>query len=145
MLASEGAVLQVVAPRGGPVTPTNGKANGKAPADGRNGGSRKPLLADKTYLTADSVQFDAVMAADSLEPDPGVAVIVQEAFRHHKPIAAWGDGRDALVACGIPTEAPGVVVGERANDEFGAALVEAMGWHRFWERIPTVLAARVGI
>jgi catalase len=132
-LARHDAVLQVVAPRGGPVNVANGA---------RSGAARNPeiLLADKAYFHAQSVEFDAVIVAEGCAADPGIAVQVQEAFRHHKPIAAWGDGREALEAFGIPVDAAGVVVANRANDDLSTRFVEAMGWHRFWDRAPAALS-----
>ena len=38
----------------------------------------------------------------------------QEVYRHHKPIVAWGRGREVLAAFGIPLDANGVVV-DRAS------------------------------
>jgi catalase len=84
------------------------------------------------------VELDAVVIAPGCVPDPALAVQAQEAYRHHKPIAAWGDGVHVLDAFGIPASAPGVVTGASMNDDFTGALVEAMGWHRFWERGPSV-------
>jgi catalase len=129
-LTAASAVLQVVAPHGGPLDTAGGP-------NGRNG-ARATLLADKAYFHAQAVELDAVVIAPGCVPDPALAVQAQEAYRHHKPIAAWGDGVHVLDAFGIPASAPGVVTGASMNDDFTGALVEAMGWHRFWERGPSV-------
>jgi hypothetical protein len=60
--------------------------------------------------------------------DPRVALMLQEAHRHPKPIAAWGGGRDALAAAGVPP-APGITL----SDESGAAVTDVLsdlGRHR---------------
>jgi hypothetical protein len=41
-------------------------------------------------------------------------MIVQEAYRHHKTLAARGFGVDALTAAAIDVETAGVVTGGRA-------------------------------
>ena len=45
-----------------------------------------------------------------------------------------GSGVDALVAATVDVDAPGVVTGDRVVKAFAGALVEALGWHRHWER-----------
>jgi catalase len=123
-LEAEDAVLHVLAPHGGTIA---AKPRGSA------------LTVHKSLLTAQSVQYDAVVvadgpAADQFASDPFVGILLQEAYRHHKPIAAWGRGREVLAAFGIPLDANGVVVDERVDNGFGESLVESMGWHRHWER-----------
>jgi catalase len=62
-----------------------------------------------------------------------VVLLLQEAFRHGKAIAAWDAGTTALEAAGIPADVPGVVVASGAM----AALDDVMaglGRHRAWER-----------
>ena len=116
-LDAEDAVLQVIGPRGG----TIGKVE-----------------VHHTYHTCDSVMFDALVvdpsAAALLESELKVAVLVQDAFRHHKAVAAVGDGAEVLERAGVPEDAPGVVVGASAAKAFTASLVEAVGWHRHWDR-----------
>jgi len=123
-LGAEGANLYVVAPTGGTV-------------DGAGG----PLPVDRTVLTTQSVEYDALVVAggDSaavLGTDPYTAVNLGEAFRHHKVLAAWGEGQAVLEACGITDGTAGIVFGDAADDDFADRLVEAMGWHRHWERPP---------
>ena len=119
----EDAVLHVLAPHGGTI-------------EAKRGGA---LTVHKSLLTAQSVQYDAVVVADGpavdqFASDPFVGILLQEAYRHHKPIAAWGRGREVLTAFGIPLDANGIVVDECVDNGFGASLVESMGWHRHWER-----------
>jgi len=124
-LDDAGANLYVIAPRGGTVA-----------------GSSGPVPVDRTVLTTQSVEYDALVVAGgasaaAVGADPYTAVNLGEAFRHHKPVAAWGEGRAVLEACGIDAEAPGVVVGDNADAGFAGRLVEAMGLHRHWDRVPT--------
>ncbi len=91
-LVAEQAALYVIAPRGGAVT-------------GRDG----PVPVDRTVLTTQSVEYDALVvaggpAAEAVGADPYTAMNLGEAFRHHKVVAAWGDGRAVLEACGIPAD-----------------------------------------
>ena len=48
--------------------------------------------------------------------------------------AAWGEGCSVLESCGIPADAAGVVVAATASRAFANDLIEAIGWHRHWER-----------
>jgi catalase len=121
-LVAEGAALYVIAPRGGAV----------AGADG-------PVPVDRTVMTTQSVEYDAMVvaggaSADAVGADPNTALNLGEAYRHHKVLAAWGEGQAVLAAAGVAADAPGVVVGEAADADFAGRLVEAMGWHRHWDR-----------
>jgi catalase len=110
------------------------------------------LEAQRTFLTGRSVELDGVLLAgwpgpapdampgldakagnpDDAPLDPRVALLLQEAYRHAKPIGAWGVGGPALEAAGVP-KAPGVVV----SDDAGSAVEELLtdlGRHRVWER-----------
>ena len=63
-----------------------------------------------------------------------MAVNLGEAYRHYKTIAAWGAGIEVLDAAGIPVDAPGVVTSKGASRAFAKELIEAVGWHRHWDR-----------
>jgi catalase len=69
--------------------------------------------------------------------------MLQEAFRHCKPIAAWGDGTAALIAAGIALDAAGVLVADSVNKSFTDALADVVGLHRVWERAIDVMASDV--
>jgi catalase len=110
---------------------------------GSRGGSLKgtggPVEVDKSELTTQSVEYDALIVAGgpgalTVGTDPYTAVNLGEAFRHHKTIAAWGEGQDVLEACGISTEARGVVTSAKATRAFAAELITAIAAHRHWER-----------
>ncbi len=51
-------------------------------------------------------------------------------FRHHKAVAAWGEGADVLAQAGVAVDAPSVVVEEKADPTFAEAGIEAVDWHR---------------
>jgi catalase len=118
----------------------------------------------RTFLTARSVEFDALLVAGCPAPapdvrrdtkgsptaptaarplDPRVALLLQEAFRHGKAIGAWGAGVDAvrtadLFSAGAPA---GVVTGESPADVVPDVLT-LLSRHRVWER--TLPGARQG-
>ncbi|MFC6092706.1 catalase [Saccharothrix lopnurensis] len=120
----------------------------------RGGVLEDGLVAQRTFLTARSVEFDVVLLAAAPPPapdalpsrdakagapastvDPRVVLLVQEAYRHAKVIGSWGTGRTALVEAGCTPGEPGVVVGEDPAAVF-AEVAELMGAHRVWERFP---------
>ena len=141
-LAQAGIVPLVVAPAGGVL--------GEAP-DG--------VQVQRTYLTARSTEFDAVIVAGSSVPapdaeqgrdakagepgvsiDPRVVLLLSEAFRHAKAIGAWGQGAEALDAASIPQDSAGVAVAD-GPEEVLSAVTGLLAAHRAWERFP---AASVG-
>ncbi|MBC7272710.1 MAG: catalase, partial [Streptomyces sp.] len=116
------------------------------------------LTAQRSFVTARSVEFDAVLLAGTpavgpdaytardakSDPvpsgqavtDPRVVLLLQEAFRHGKAIGVWAGGEAALTAAGVPVDAPGVVVADSGT----AALEQVtrlLGRHRVWERFGT--------
>lgn len=122
-LLDAGAVPHVVATHKGHIA-------GKRKAD--------QMLVDRSFHTASGAEADAIVVAAGagLVGDPGVLAHVQIAYRHHKPIAAWGNGAELLTAAGIGADEPGVVVAERATKAFAKALLDAMSVHRHWDRAP---------
>ncbi|MFG1707897.1 catalase [Nonomuraea sp. M3C6] len=109
-LESQGAVCEVIAPHEGVV--------GDIPVD-------------KQLSAANSVTYDAVVAADgkALGSLGRAQFFVKEAFRHHKPIAAVGSGRQLVEAAQLPNDV-GVLFGNHIAQEFA----EAVAVHRFWDR-----------
>jgi catalase len=109
-----------------------------------NRGARTEVV-ERTYLTARSIEFDAVVVADRTEPatDLKLVLLLQEAFRHCKPVAAWGSGAEILDAVGIRPDAPGVVVGDTVVKAFTDELTAALGLHRAWDRAAAVMASAV--
>ncbi len=125
-----------------------------APKAGTVGTGDHALTAQRSHVTARSIEFDAVLlagppavgpdavgatdgkgapGAGAAAPDPRVVQLLQEAFRHGKAIGAWAGGEAGLEAAGVPVDAPGVVVtdsGPSALDQIRTLL----GSHRVWER-----------
>ena len=141
-LDAAGIVPLVIAPSGGTL---GGEADGGIPVQ-------------RTYLTARSTEFDAVIMAGSGAPaddaeqgldakagkpgaslDPRVVLLLSEAFRHAKAIGAWGSGAAGLDAASIPDEAAGVVRGDSA-DQVVPQIQELLAAHRAWERFPAATA-----
>jgi catalase len=75
--------------------------------------------------------------------DIKLVVLLQEAFRHCKALAAWGDGAAVLTAARIPAKGPGIAVADSADKAFTANLAAALGLHRAWDRVPKVMASAV--
>ena len=102
-----------------------------------HGGEVAGLAVDKTFHSTDSVEFDALILAGGVDDtiDPKVGVMTQEAYRHHKTIGAWGTATAVLAGLGIVEESPGVVTGLLGDSSFSDAFVEALAWHRHWDRV----------
>jgi catalase len=116
-LEAAGAAMHVIAPHGGTVNGTG------------------TLAADATVFNADSVAYDAlVVAGGTGELDPKSAMMLQEAYRHHKTLAAWGSGIDGLTGASIDLDADGVVAADKATKAFNRTIIDALGWHRHWQR-----------
>ncbi|WP_030923777.1 catalase [Streptosporangium amethystogenes] len=136
-----GMVPLVIAPAGGVL--------------GADGGD--PVTVQRTFTTARSVEFDALLLAGTPAPgkdaygardakagngvagmptDPRVLLMLAEAFRHAKPLGGWADAERALTAAGIDTAAPGVLVAD-SGDTVLEEVVRLLGGHRVWDRFPT--------
>jgi catalase len=70
-------------------------------------------------------------------------VLLQEAFRHCKAIAAWGGGGAVLKSARISSRDPGVEVAKQVDKAFTANLAEALGLHRAWDRAAKVMSSAV--
>ena len=75
--------------------------------------------------------------------DIKLTLLLQEAFRHCKVLAAWGDATAVLEAAGVTAGAVGVVTGDAAGKTFTDRLATAVGLHRAWDRAPAVMASAV--
>ncbi|WP_277440707.1 catalase [Streptomyces sp. SPB162] len=133
-----GMVPLVIAPTGG-VLDTDGE----------------PVTVQRTFATARSTEFDAILVAGTPAPgadaygardakvdddvavgagiDPRVLLMLTEAYRHGKALGTWGDGVDALEAAGIAPDAPGVVTAADAGAAL-EAVTELLARHRAWDR-----------
>ncbi|MBI1382023.1 MAG: catalase [Planctomycetaceae bacterium] len=106
-----------------------------------------------SFLTAKSVLFDAVLvpggarSVRALDGIDAAVTFVADAFRHHKPIAAFGEGVGLLSAAGIPSALMGDKGDSTAKSNAGVvtsaasgvaslsdAFVESIRAHRHWER-----------
>ncbi|THA75607.1 catalase [Streptomyces sp. A0642] len=127
-----------------------------APAGGKLDADGDPVTVQRTFATARSIEFDAVLlagvpgaGADALgardakagDPqraaaaaDPRVLMLVAEAFRHGKAIGFWGGADAVLTAAGVPTDAAGIASG--ASEEVVREVTTLLGSHRAWERFP---------
>jgi catalase len=130
-ILATGMVPLLVAPTGGPLDADSG------------------LVAQRTFLTARSVEFDALLLAGSPAPgvdavpsggavDPRVVLMIQECFRHAKVIGGWGTAATALEAAGCAT-GPGIVLGDDATTVLGD-VTKLLAAHRVWERFPATIS-----
>jgi catalase len=141
-LDAAGIVPLVIAPAGG----TLGSEN--------DGG----IPVQRTYLTARSTEFDAIIVAGAAVPssdaeqgldakaggpgsslDPRIVLLLSEAFRHAKAVGAWGSGSAAVDAASIPKDAAGLVISD-APGAVVPGIVELLAAHRVWERFPASAA-----
>lgn len=116
-----------------------------APVGGTLKAGRRRVTVDRTLATARSIEFDALIVAGGTTPtgDIKLVVLLQEAFRHCKAIAAWGDGEAVLKSARISGKDPGVDLAEVVDKTFTANLAAALGLHRAWDRAAKVLASAV--
>jgi catalase len=107
-----------------------------APVGGVLKAGRRTVTVDRTLATARSIEFDALVVAGGTTPngDIKLVVLLQEAFRHCKAIAAWGDGGAVLKSARSSGKDPGVEVTEDVDKTFTANLAAALGLHRVWVR-----------
>ncbi|GAA4209434.1 catalase [Microbispora amethystogenes] len=123
-----------------------------------HGGMLDDVPVQRTFATARSIEFDALLlatapapapdalpardakadAGDSAAVDPRVTLLVDECWRHAKAIGAWGAGTTVLARAGI-TGAPGVVNGDSATEVL-SGVRRLMASHRVWERFPASVA-----
>ncbi|BCJ49051.1 catalase [Actinoplanes sp. NBRC 14428] len=122
-----------------------------------HGGEMDGTPVQRTFATARSVEFDAILLAGAPVPapdalpardakagaagpatvDPRVLLLVEEAWRHAKAIGAWGAGETVLREAGV-AGTPGVVTAGSGADAL-AAVQELLAAHRVWERFPATV------
>lgn len=120
---------------------------------GPHGGEVAGATVQRTFATARSVEFDALVLTDAPVPgpdvppsptgrtpdvDPRVTLLVEEVFRHAKAVAAVGRGAEVLPAADVPAEVPGVLTDLEAGAVW-PALTELLATHRAWERFPVAV------
>jgi catalase len=101
-----------------------------APLGGKIAQGKNSLDVQRTYATARSVEFDAVLVIGAVPDDPRADLLIDETFRHAKALAATGEGTEALIGL---TGRPGVV---EAPDAAAAVqeIATLLASHRVWER-----------
>ncbi len=123
-----------------------------APRGGKIGTGKAALDVQRTYLTARSVEFDAILVAGAVPPapdalvsrdakageptsgvDPRIVLMLGEAFRHAKAVGGWAGSTDVLAAAGVLDGIPGVVAATDAASAV-AAVADLLASHRVWER-----------
>jgi catalase len=116
-----------------------------APVGGELKAGRRTITVDRTLATTRSIEFDALVVAGGTAPtgDIKLVVLLQEAFRHCKALAAWGDGVAVLKAARIPAKGPGIEIADGVDKAFTAKLATALGLHRAWDRAPKIMASAV--
>jgi len=119
-----------------------------APTGAKLGGD---VTVQRTYLTAASIEFDAIVLATAASPGPdaidsrdakagdpsappGTDARVAEVWRHAKAIGTIGEGSQVLTGAGLPLDAPGVVTGD--GDPVVAEIASLLASHRAWDRFP---------
>ncbi|MEV6202462.1 catalase [Streptomyces sp. NPDC051771] len=127
-----------------------------APSGGTLGADDDPLVVQRTFATARSVEFDALLLAGTPAPgadaygardakagtsvrqevDPRVLLLLSEAYRHGKAIGGWNGAMTVLEAAGIGSGDPGVIVVESGRAAVEAAAA-ALSKHRAWDRFPS--------
>lgn len=102
-----------------------GESGGKLADDER-------VTISRTYLTARSVEFDAVVVADVADR-PEAAVLLNEIHRHNKAAAITPAAREKVAQSGLDPQAPGVVEVVVLKDAV-EQLTPLLAQHRVWER-----------
>jgi len=120
------------------------------------GGTIGDLVADRTYATARSFEYDALVLAGAAAPaadavpsldarggdpasagasaDPRIPLIVGEVWRHCKVLGVLGEpAARVLAGAGVPSDGAGVVV-EQDPAEMVASVVALLSLHRVWDR-----------
>jgi catalase len=107
-----------------------------APVGGELRRGDRSLIVERTFGTARSVEFDAIVVADGVQQvtDFAAVVMLQEAYRHGKALGAWGTGARLLAAAGIGPGDSGVLISDAADGDAAERLFAAMGLHRVWDR-----------
>ncbi|WP_326615752.1 catalase [Streptomyces decoyicus] len=127
-----------------------------APAGGKLDQNGEPITVQRTFATARSIEFDAVILAGTpgpgkdaygardakagdpavagrTETDPRVLLMLSEAYRHGKPLGGWAGAEEVFHAAGVPTAAPGVALGSDGPGTLNQ-VTQLLGKHRVWER-----------
>jgi catalase len=135
MLIAEGATVKIISPQAGQIKTSAGTA----------------VTVDFALFSASSVLFDALYlltgspSVDAFDLHPKARLMLQEAYRHFKPLAALGNAaavlRDILgmtpgsAASGKTENIKGVIMGEaKQAKEITQLFLEEIAQHRHWNR-----------
>lgn len=95
------------------------------------------ITVDHTFLTSDSVLFDAIYAAGGKDVSQKfkeqAAYFINEAFSHFKAIGATSEGISWLPK-GVMGDNPGVILEDENMNKFAQDFVRAISSHRHWNR-----------
>ena len=101
------------------------------------GSDGSSLAVDHTFLTSDSVLFDAVYVVSSKGKTESfskkASYFVKEAFSHYKPIGATFSGELLLEELGFVGKAG--VVTNASEEDFTKKFTQSIAAHRFWNRV----------
>ena len=89
----------------------------------------------RTYFTGRSIEVDAVLLAGS-PTEANARIIVDEAFRHLKPVGVLPAGTDLAAAAGVSADSPGVFAESDAS-HIVESLIAGLEEHRVWDRVLT--------
>ncbi|WP_018392523.1 catalase [Bacillus sp. 37MA] len=119
-LTAEGIMPKIISKNIGVVKGTNGVK----------------LKAEYTFLTAKSVQFDAVYlvrgSSESQKFNKNAVYFIDEAFSHYKPIGANLEVKNWMETNNFAGKL-GVVIGDDM-EQFSNEFINAISQHRFWKR-----------
>ncbi|GAA1933348.1 catalase CatB [Brevibacterium antiquum] len=107
-----------------------------APRGGRLGEGSESIAVERTYATMRSVEFDAVILTEGVEPSTEVDLLISESWRHLKPIATCGSAVRLLEEPGIEHSDAGIFC-DGEPGEVTRQLIEALSEHRAWARAET--------
>ncbi|WP_243761186.1 catalase [Streptomyces sp. YIM 98790] len=113
--------------------------------------------AQRTFANARSIEFDALVLAGTPAPgadalgardakagegaaagpvtDPRVMLLIDETYRHAKPLGGWGDVQRTWEVLNIAPDAPGVITSDDPAAVFDG-IVTRLRYHRVWDRFP---------
>ncbi|MEV7728927.1 catalase [Streptomyces sp. NPDC087917] len=142
-----------------------------APTGGTLGKGKAAVTVQRTFATARSTEFDALLLAGAPAPasdaagsrdakagrgkstrgkapapqpagsDPRVLLLVSEMFRHAKAIGGFAGAEAVLAEAGIPAGAPGIVGGTDAASTL-EGLAALLVEHRVWDRFPATATTK---
>ncbi|HEX2902688.1 MAG TPA: catalase [Jatrophihabitans sp.] len=95
--------------------------------------------AQRTYQTARSVEYDALVLADGIGAEPAdarLSILLSETYRHGKAMLGWGDADQVFQALSyLPADGLTVLAG--AADVLAAAQ-DQLSQHRDWDRLASL-------